>query len=300
MKGKILGADGGGGTISAEDGKRYKFDLDQWKSQRVPQPGDEVDFDVTGDGRARDVFALRSSTTIDFGAVGDQAKVLLSEGTSSPLGARLIELVTGDLLFQISLVILAASFFLTFIKLTVPLLSNATDALPDRGIYKIVNANDLIDYIKTSLDTVAGFVSQAAQAAAASPGDAGPANFVNSAVGNSNAALAKLHAAAAAMNLFYLIYLIPVGAAAIVVQLARRKPTGLLPLGTGVLAVVAFIGMLIWRGLITKYFSAAVDDALASDAGRMIGIGLGAWVILFCGLGLLGVTLGLIRSPRRG
>ena len=64
MRGKILGAGADGGVISAEDGKRYKFDRTQWKGDTSPSAGDEVDFEIDGEGRAAEVFGFRATGTV--------------------------------------------------------------------------------------------------------------------------------------------------------------------------------------------------------------------------------------------
>lgn len=297
MKGKILGSDASGGTISGEDGKRYKFDTFEWKSARAPMPGEEVDYDLGADGKAHDIFSLKTGATIDFGAVGGQARALLGEGTSSPLGARLLELVTGNPLFQISLVILVASFFLTFIKITMPLFSGASDAFPDRGIYKLVNTNDLVDYIKTSLDAGASLMDQAAQAASSDPGSA--AGLVSAAVGDPKDDAEAMRFISGAMNLFYLVYLIPVGATAIIVQLARAKSVSLIALGTGLASIVSLVLMFVARSRLVSVIGKMGNTDAAALTGKAFAFGLGFYVILLCGAGLIGFALGLVRLPRR-
>lgn len=55
MKGKVLGFDAGQGVISCDEGNRYQFSLDNWKSTVSPTPGMAVDF-VANDDVAADIY----------------------------------------------------------------------------------------------------------------------------------------------------------------------------------------------------------------------------------------------------
>jgi hypothetical protein len=61
MTGKILGFEisTGTGTISGDDGKRYKFTKENWKEDGAPVKEVKVDFDITDDGMATDVYQVR-------------------------------------------------------------------------------------------------------------------------------------------------------------------------------------------------------------------------------------------------
>ncbi len=61
MQGTILGYDveNQTGTISGNDGKRYKFDKSHWKESFPPQKEMLVDFDPIEGGKAEDVFQVR-------------------------------------------------------------------------------------------------------------------------------------------------------------------------------------------------------------------------------------------------
>ncbi len=51
MKGKILDVNEStrSGVISGEDGKRYNFDVSEWKASVLPTAGSKVDFAASGD-----------------------------------------------------------------------------------------------------------------------------------------------------------------------------------------------------------------------------------------------------------
>jgi len=60
MTGKILGYDtpNNTGTISSDDGKRYKFSKDDWKENVAPQKEAKVDFDIAEDGTAKEIYQI--------------------------------------------------------------------------------------------------------------------------------------------------------------------------------------------------------------------------------------------------
>ena len=60
MTGKILGFDTANntGTVSGDDGKRYKFSKDDWKESVAPQKETKVDFDISEDGTAKEIYQV--------------------------------------------------------------------------------------------------------------------------------------------------------------------------------------------------------------------------------------------------
>ncbi len=66
MKGKILEFNGDSrtGLISAEDGSRYNFAIDQWKSASLPKVGGRVDFSINGS----DAEAIFAESGVSAGA----------------------------------------------------------------------------------------------------------------------------------------------------------------------------------------------------------------------------------------
>jgi len=60
MTGKILGYDttSNTGTISGDDGKRYKFSKDDWKESTVARKEIKVDFDTAEDGIAKEIYQI--------------------------------------------------------------------------------------------------------------------------------------------------------------------------------------------------------------------------------------------------
>lgn len=60
MTGKILGYDTttNTGTVSGDDGKRYKFSKDDWKENTAPQKETKVDFDIAEDSTAKEIYQI--------------------------------------------------------------------------------------------------------------------------------------------------------------------------------------------------------------------------------------------------
>jgi len=60
MTGKILGFDtqDNTGTISSDDGKRYKFQKTDWKEKGIPLKELKVDFDISDDGTAKEIYQI--------------------------------------------------------------------------------------------------------------------------------------------------------------------------------------------------------------------------------------------------
>ena len=64
MTGKVLGYDNqtNEGTISATDGKRYKFTKENWKDSNSPSSNMEVDFEISEDNIAKDIYVTKNIT----------------------------------------------------------------------------------------------------------------------------------------------------------------------------------------------------------------------------------------------
>ncbi len=57
MKGYILDINEKEGIISADDEKRYKFALNEWKENTPPKKGEQVDFEIDGE-YAKDIYLI--------------------------------------------------------------------------------------------------------------------------------------------------------------------------------------------------------------------------------------------------
>ena len=78
MTGRILGYDitGTSGTISGDNGTRYKFLEEDWKDSIQPQKEMKVDFEADDEGNAKDIYLVKdqvaenTSTLLGLVAVG--------------------------------------------------------------------------------------------------------------------------------------------------------------------------------------------------------------------------------------
>jgi len=69
MKGKILNYEKGKGVgiISTENGERYSFDVQQWKEKSSIERGMSVDFEISSEGFAKEIFLLDDNKAIKKG-----------------------------------------------------------------------------------------------------------------------------------------------------------------------------------------------------------------------------------------
>ena len=91
MKGRVLGWDvrAGIGTISGEDGTRYRFQISEWRSGDSPQSGMQVDF-LPEDNEAREVFGLPEKLTSN--ATSNPSQVT---GSNFKVAAGLLAILLG-------------------------------------------------------------------------------------------------------------------------------------------------------------------------------------------------------------
>jgi hypothetical protein len=170
------------------------------------------------------------------------------------------------------------------------------------GKYSIVTIGSQVDSTKALISKAAVGDDQAV-ADMGTLGAGGPFGLSPQDAAQQQQAVAKmksqangLHAAGAALNLAYLLYLIPLGAAAVLVQAFRGKSTALLALVTGALSAASFVGLIIARSAVAGVFK-DLDRGLGSQvASNLIHFGLGSWVLLLAGLAMLAFALGLVKT----
>jgi TM2 domain-containing membrane protein YozV len=74
MKGKVLdfNLQEGKGIISGDDGKRYEFEIKEWKEQTPPQKNDIVDFEVNEEGKAVGIYYDLENSSVS----GEKSKIV--------------------------------------------------------------------------------------------------------------------------------------------------------------------------------------------------------------------------------
>lgn len=107
MKGKILGFNQaeGSGAIAAEDGSRHRFLFEDWRGDKPPAAGMNVDFESV-EGAARDIYPVTGAAMAALGNIN----VDLSGISTSPEGAKVTALFTRSLAVPLALVVLFACF----------------------------------------------------------------------------------------------------------------------------------------------------------------------------------------------
>jgi hypothetical protein len=308
MRGKVLGADAGGGMIATPDGQRFRFGADQWRGQSPAGAGDEVDFEAKDGGGAADVYVVRGSggaaeAAVDLGAVGAQAREMLSGASANPGVAKALGILKTSVRAQIAVVILIASLLLNYVVIQSPFGGVFGGGGAPSGKYSIVTIGSLVDSTKALVATAAAGADQAVAAMGQFAGGGGPFQLSPQDAAQQQQQLAKLkssanglHAAGAALNLAYLLYLIPLGAAAVLVQAFRGKSTALLALVTGGLSAASFLALIVARSAVAGVFK-DLDRTLGSQvASNLIHFGLGSYVLLLAGLAMLAFALGLVKA----
>jgi hypothetical protein len=305
MRGKILGADAGGGMIATPDGQRFRFATDQWRGPSAAAAGDEVDFD-TKDGAAADVYMIGGGkgggggeAAVDLGAVGAQASALLQSASASPGVGKALGLLKSSVRVQLAVVILVTSLVLNFVVIQSPFGAIFSGAATTK--YSILTVSSLVDSTKGLISTAAAGADQAVAAMGslgASPFGLSPQDNVQAQqeVAKMKSQANGLHAASAALNLAYLLYLIPLGAAAVLVQAFRGKSTALLALITGGLSAASFVALIIAKSAVAGMFKELDRGLGAQVANNLIHFGLASWVLLLAGLAMLAFSLGLVKT----
>ena len=97
-QGRVLAFDDeeGTGVISGDNGSRYSFIIQEWRSQSPPQPGMHVDF-VSDDHEAMDIYGLseQPSGTGTTQYSGSSATQSLGTGSKSKVAAGLFGIFLG-------------------------------------------------------------------------------------------------------------------------------------------------------------------------------------------------------------
>jgi hypothetical protein len=305
MQGKVLGVDATGGVITGEDGKRYRFDLAQWKGARAPLAGEAADFEAV-DGSATEVYPVRAGAApalnVDLNQFGAQAREALGAGAASPAAAQALSLVKGDLKVQLALAVIVASLFLNYLVIggggPGAMMSMA---LPHGGKFTVAGMGSAIDYASQGLKTAAAGLEGVSRY---SGGMGGLLGADSPYAAEEAAEMAKvkqkvddLKIASSLLKLLYILYLIPLGAAALLVQAYRGKQTGLIALGVGVLSAAAFPLLLFGKSGVVATVDSMTGGMGGPVVANLIHAGLGAYVLLVAGVALAAAAVGLLRLP---
>ena len=122
------------GVISGSDGKRYKFVSANWKQDRQPFQGMNVDFDINEEGEAVEIYSDLEDRGSFSGATAnfsDQVVQKITEFSRSSLGQRLSALLTRGLHNRFGL----AVSIITLLSLFLPIVEFALS-----GAYRLIDS----------------------------------------------------------------------------------------------------------------------------------------------------------------
>ena len=150
MRGKILGFDeaAGTGAIAAEDGSRCKFTRADWRGEKPPVAGMNVDFENAG-GMAGDIYPVTGAAMAALGNLN----VDIGGLTESPQGAKLAGLFTRSLAVPLALLVLLACFLSALVTpMQSATLIGLGEAMGDLG--RAAAAQEMLGGSKSGFDTV--------------------------------------------------------------------------------------------------------------------------------------------------
>lgn len=319
MRGRILGFADASGVISGEDGKRYKFVTGDWKLPRVPRAGEEVDYEISPQGMAAEIYPLRSGIDLaDMGAkvkdafgnggvdladVGVKAKRMLADG---PVATRALATVKTRLGAALAVVVLIVSVVFNYV-------SWLGDPLPLGGAAKpaghsILGLSSFVDSVgdvmseirKQAKSEAAVYQQQYDEMVKAGYSDTAA---IKTELDKANAFAGKTSLAGLLLDLMYVLYLVPLGAAFILFREWQGRPLPLVNLAVGAGGVLA---------LVLAYLAKAeVNGAIRGSLGNLAGpladdmpfgmhVSFGAWLLLGFGALLVLESLGIVRLSSRG
>ncbi len=276
MKGSVLASTAEGGIILGEDGARYAFVPADWRGETPVRIGETVDFVAAGPC-ATDVFALRQPTRIGTAVKQGMAAIeqTLEEErggewlvrTRAAAAARPHAVVAG--------LLLAASMLLSWASFGGPMAAQRVEG-------SLMSVPGLLGDFRMQLDaSIAGLESLMAASAGSPFADTGTAGQ-----------LAVAKRAALLLRLAPLLYLVPVGAVAILALAWRGRRLRLLELATGLLALGSVVTLLLSR----QALAAAVANRFGAALLRsLVQVEAGGWLAALCGIGLILTALGIVR-----
>lgn len=326
MKGKILGFDvtAANGVITGEDGKRYKFGSAEWKAPRQPRQGEDVDYEISSDGMAAEIYPLKASAgldlgdmgarmkdalgggNVDLGDVGAKAKQMFATGSNSPAGERAVTLLTTRLPVSVSILILVVSLFFTFLSWSsaqVPFLPSVSS-----GGHSIMGIGDFADEAGTVVNTIDKQAKSEIESTQQTINNYRTSPFfANSDTSHMQAQIGKNQdlrgeatIAGLLVDLLYVLYLIPIGAAFVLLREWQGRPMALASLAVGGLCVFGFLlayaTKVALTGLMVDSMGGLINE-MAEATGAKFGArtAFGTWAILILGVLLILNTFGIVR-----
>ncbi len=321
MKGKILGYADASGVISGADGNRYKFTAADWKAPRAPKIGEEVDYEVSPQGGASEIYPTHASAGFDLGDVGAKmkdavgsvdlndvsakARAMVAAGSSSPAGVRALSLLQHRLTVPLSLVLLLTSLFFSYMSWNGEQLASV--GVTKSGGYSVLEISSFSSNVGSFFSTLGKQASAQTSGMQEQLDAMTKGGATDSDTAQMRAVLNSMSGAASdasmvglAIDLMYLLYLIPLGAMFILYREWGGQPMPMASLVVGGLSVFGFLLAYItqWsaNGAIKDFMGSALAQlGDASGLTSSMSVGLGAWILLICGAVLVLHALGIVR-----
>jgi hypothetical protein len=283
MKGKILGFDSGAGTgaINGEDGKRYSFGAADFKAGRAAASGEDVDFVPVG-AAATEVYPLKSAATVDLSGIGAALGSAAQQAAAGSTAQKGLELVRTQPQTVLAALMLFAAVLLTWSHVAMA-----------QYVGRDANANMLgfpgqISEFKQGL--------QMADANSASDDQLQQMSQIvgQEAASQMRQARDSAHFALFMMNLAYLAWLVPVGAAFLIYSNVVNKRNRTHELVVGALAIGVVVLFLLGKAMIISAIAGPGREG-ADMVGDQIALGFGGWIVGLTGVGLVLTGLGVLR-----
>lgn len=284
MKGSVLGISEESGVIVADGGERYGFAFEEWKGEGpLPRVGQTVDFDVRGDAAVQ-IYPIPAAGNRFGDAVKDGVSKLersLNEEKTGEAAGKARRVIAERPQVTLAVVMLIASFALTWLSMGGILQSQRIEA----SLFSVPGiVADVSGPLEDTVATMTNYLAEAQDSSFTPP----------AALAKARANLNQASAALWVLRFAWLVYLIPVGAVAILVLEYRGTRIRLVELATGALAVLTLLAVLFGREML----AAAVTNNFGTGGGTLrtlIQVGFGGWLIAACGVGLILTALGIVR-----
>lgn len=266
------------GLIRAEDGNRYAFHGQDWRSEFEPLVNDQVDFEVDGNV-AYDIFLLKADhapaspgPNIDFSRQSNVA-----QGAQAPGGNSFAERLFGDWSFVFAAVVLLGCL-LPYITVGGALKSR----MESSSLVNVGNTiGQIIDVTNRMEKLGRGFLSSR--------------NADRVARNERNVEILRW-----SLRIGYILYLVPIFALWLIVAKLRGKAARRLTVVQGLLSLVLPIG-------VPLLFSAAIYAQIPANARQFtqnLGglfevnfMGIGFWVMVLAGVAQLLARFALRNGP---
>ena len=260
------------GLIRAEDGRRYAFHGQEWRSNRKPVTGDDIDFEVQGTV-AYDIYVIKPAVApVDLSSTVSQLSGSVTQGarnlTSSDLGRRL-----SSWTVIIAIVTLLGCFmpFISFGGNQASLFGIGTE------VGHAVDGLTQMEALGRMMNTPATGFGRPQQPQAQRSVDLSGLRW--------------------SLRVAYLLYLVPIATVAVICFALLNRKTGVAGLWQGLSALVLPI-------LIPLLMSLAIYAQIPSELKQVLNgggidvsfLGLGFWVLVLSGLAQMLNRFGVFKK----